>query len=158
MKNDDSKNYRYYIYDFLIGQVLLTIDIVEKKMRLDRFNIYGQCYSLEDNWKKITNATIRKAYEKGNKSIDKYIVLHFPLSENINITPKEDLLYKCNDYDDCILFLAKYGKENQNLITNNNCFNYYKKYLKNKNRNIDELNEVNFKIEKDEKEGMVYES
>lgn len=159
MKNDDSKKYRYYIYDFLIGQDLLTIDVVEKKMRIDSFNIYGQCYSLGDKWEKIINAKIKKAYEKGNKAIDEYIVLHFPLSENINITSRKDFLYKCNDYDDCILFLVKYGKEKQDLTTNTDYFNYYKKYLKNKNRDIEELNDVNFEIEeKNEKEGMVYEN
>ena len=52
--------YRYYIYDFLIGQHLLTIDTVGKRSRIDTFNIYGQCSTLDREWDRITKHTINR--------------------------------------------------------------------------------------------------
>ena len=46
MKNE----FRFYIYDFLIGSHILTIDTEKNRSRIDCLNIYGQCYSFGEKW------------------------------------------------------------------------------------------------------------
>ena len=38
----ERKEYRFYIYDFLIGSHILTVDTLKYQTRVDCFNIYGQ--------------------------------------------------------------------------------------------------------------------
>ena len=143
MEYETNENkYRYYVYDYIIGQYLLVIDTKERKLRIDSFNIYGQCYTLNKEWKKITSALINRAYKFEGYAIDNYIREHFSEDNEVknNVSNNEDLLFKSNSYDDCILFIVKYGKENRNC-TFIEKFDYYKKYLTDKSKNIDTFNQ-----------------
>jgi len=137
--------YRFYVYDFLIGQEILTIDTQERKYRIDGFNIHGQCYSLKNDWKKISKSNILRAMKSNEYAIDKYFYTHFVNPKDDDHTKKE-LLYHSNNYDDCILFLVKYGKENLNCSNNKN-FDYYKEYLEDKAKEIEENNEKEKEME-----------
>lgn len=132
MKN----KFRYYIYDFLIGQHLLTIDIEDKKIRIDCFNIYGQCSTLDRDWTKVSNRLINRALNFSGYSIDPYILEHFTKNKGYNNDKK--LLFQSNDYDECILFLASYGIKNHNYMDNQN-HEYLKKYLKDKEKKLDDF-------------------
>lgn len=137
--------YRFYVYDFLIGQKILTIDTQERKYRIDDFNIHGQCYSLKNDWKKITKSNILRAMESNEYAIDRFFYTHFVDPKNDRSTKKE-LLYHSSNYDDCILFLVKHGKEKLNW-TNNKNFNYYKEHLEDKTKKIEEENEKEMEME-----------
>lgn len=117
--------YRFYIYDFLIGQQLLTIDTVKNRARIDRLNIYGQCYSFGDKWDKITKATINRALRRSGYVYDEYIKEHFTDREK---RLKDKVLFKSNDYNECIKFIARFGKE-KGHEKNVDYDNYFKKYL-----------------------------
>lgn len=128
--------YRYYTYDFLIGQHLLTIDTKDKKYRIDSFNIHGQCFTLDRDWKRVTKATINKALNRNGYDIDNYFLQHF-YDEPKEKADMKDLLFKSNNFNDCILFLVNYGKENHNYTDNQN-HEYYKKYLEKETLNLEE--------------------
>lgn len=121
----EENEYRFYIYDFLIGQQLLTIDTVKNRARLDRLNIYGQCYSFGDKWDKITKATINRALRRSGYVYDEYIKEHFTDREK---GLKDKVLFKSNDYNECIKFIARFGKEKEHE-QNVDYDNYFKKYL-----------------------------
>lgn len=140
--------YRFYTYDFLIGQHLLTIDTQEKKYRIDCFNIHGQCSTLDRDWKRITKATINRALNRHGYVIDAYFLQHF-YDDSKQKADMKELLFKANNFNDCILFLANYGKENHNYTDNPN-HDYYKKYLE--KDNVD-LEENSFHIDKDLENG-----
>lgn len=128
MKND----YRFYIYDWLIGQQLLTIDTEKNKSRIDCFNMYGQCSTLGRKWDKITEATINRALNRTGYVYDDFIIKHFVNSEH---SLRNEELFKSNNFNDCIKFLADYGAINLNRTIykgeeyNKRYRNYYKKYL-----------------------------
>lgn len=128
----EKNKYRFYIYDWLIGQELITIDTVKNRSRIDSFNIYGQCYSLGNEWDKITKATIKRAFNRFGYVYDDFIKEHFTDREKIL---KDKVLFKSNDYNECIKFLADYGAENQNCTSykgeeyDKRYKDYYKKYL-----------------------------
>ncbi len=134
--DDKNKKYRYYIFNYLIGQEILTLDTVKNRCRIDRFNIHGQCYSLGEEWKKITKSTINRAFNREGYVLDSYIKEYFTENKKYIGNNDNSLLYRANDYDDCILFLVKYGKENQNC-TSNTKFDYYQQYLSNKSKKLD---------------------
>lgn len=121
----ETNDFRFYIYDFLIGQHILTIDTVNNRTRLDRLNIYGQCYSFGDKWEKVTKATINRALKRDGYVYDDYIKEHFTDREK---RLKDKVLFKSNDYNDCIKFIAMFGKEKEHR-SNIDYENYYKKYL-----------------------------
>ncbi len=121
----EENEYRFYIYDFLIGQQLLTIDTVKNRARLDCLNIYGQCYSFGDKWDKITKATINRALRRSGYVYDEYIKEHFTDREK---RLKDKVLFKSNDYNECIKFIARFGKEKEHE-QNVDYDNYFKKYL-----------------------------
>lgn len=121
----ETNDFRFYIYDFLIGQHILTIDTVENRTRLDRLNIYGQCYSFGDKWEKVTKATINRALRRDGYVYDDYIKEHFTDREK---RLKDKVLFKSNDYNECIKFIAKYGRDNE-YKEKVDYDNYYKKYL-----------------------------
>ena len=118
--------YRYYIYDFLIGQHLLTIDTKMNRKRIDAYNIHGQCYSLGNKCSKVTKATIQIALKRSGYVIDNYIKEHFTDQEK---RLGKQVLFKSNDYNECIKFLADYGEKNLNWTKNTQNMDYYKKYL-----------------------------
>lgn len=157
------EEYRYYVYDFLIGQEILTIDKQEKKYRIDGYNIHGQCFSLDREWHKITKANINRALRSSDYAIDKYFLEHFVYKNSIHYAGynDKDLLFKSNNYDDCIMFLVNFGKENNNC-TNNQNFDYYKKYLSTKEEKEDNVPEEIESYEetitstKDIKDGISY--
>lgn len=126
------ENYRYYIYDWLIGQHLITFDTEKRRSKIDSFNIYGQCYSLGKKWDKITKATIERANKRTGYVYDDFIKKHF-INSNYNL--HKELLFKSNDYNECIKFLADYGEKNHNCTKYKGeeyCKRYkgyYKKYL-----------------------------
>lgn len=128
--------YRYYIYDFLIGQHLLTIDTVGKRSRIDTFNIYGQCSTLDREWDRITKHTINRALRRSGYVYDKYILEHFTNSE---ISVEKEPLFKTNNYNDCIKFLADYGAKNHNYMENTDHMDYYKKYLEDTEEEQEEM-------------------
>lgn len=121
----EENEFRFYIYDFLIGQKILTIDTVKNRTRLDCLNIYGQCYSFGDKWEKVTKATINRALRRDGYVYDDYIKEHFTDREK---RMKDKVLFKSNDYNECIKFIAKYGRDNE-YKENIDYDNYYKKYL-----------------------------
>lgn len=121
----EENEFRFYIYDFLIGQEILTIDTVKNRTRLDCLNIYGQCYSFGDKWEKVTKATINRALRRDGYVYDDYIKEHFTDREK---RMKDKVLFKSNDYNECIKFIAKYGRDNE-YKENIDYDNYYKKYL-----------------------------
>lgn len=131
-KEVEYNEFRFYIYDWLIGQHLLTIDTLKNRSRIDSFNIYGQCCSLGKKWDKITNATINKAIKRSGYTYDKFILEHFTDRKKVL---KDKVLFKSNDYNECIQFLADYGEREQNCTHykgeeyRNKYKNYYKKYL-----------------------------
>lgn len=129
-------NYRYYIYDFLIGQHLLTIDTVGKRSRIDTFNIYGQCSTLYKEWDKITKHTVNRALRRIGYVYDNYILEHFTDREK---RLENKILFKSNNYNDCIKFLADYGIKNHNYMKNIENMDYYKKYLENTEEDEEEL-------------------
>ena len=140
--NGKLKNeYRYYIFDYLIGGHLLTLDTVENKYRIDTINIHGQCSTLNEGWKKITKATINKALNRTGYVFDSYVKEYFTNDSKYMGDNDKSLLYRTDNYDDCILFLVSFAKENHNW-TNNEEFNYYQKYLFDKTKSIE-----NFKLE-----------
>ena len=122
------ENYRFYIYDFLIGSHILTVDTEKNRTRIDRLNVYGQCYTFGNEWDKVTKATINRAIKRSGFSYDEYIKEHFT---DIKTSVKEKVLFKSNDYNECIKFIAKYGKD-KNYTENMDYTEYYKKYLENK--------------------------
>lgn len=138
--DDENKKYRYYIFDYLIGQHILTLDTVKNRERIDGFNIHGQCYSLDRDWNKVTKATIKRALNRNGYVFDSYIRKYFTEDNRYIGDNDKRLLYRSNNYDDCVLFLVKYGKENENC-TNNTEFNYYEKYLEDKSKNLDNFKE-----------------
>ena len=111
--------YRYYIYDFLIGQHLLTIDTVGKRSRIDTFNIYGQCSTLDEEWDKITKYTVDRALRRSGYVYDKYILEHFTNSE---ISVEKEPLFK-----------------NHNYMENTEHMDYYKKYLEDTEEEQEEM-------------------
>ena len=121
----ETNDFRFYVYDFLIGQQIITIDTVKNRTRLDRLNIYGQCYSFGDKWEKVTKATINRALKRDGYVYDDYIKEHFTDREK---RLKDKVLFKSNDYNECIKFIAKYGRDN-GYKENIDYDNYYKKYL-----------------------------
>lgn len=121
----ETNDFRFYVYDFLIGQQILTIDTVKNRTRLDRLNIYGQCYSFGDKWEKVTKAAINRALRRDGYVYDDYIKEHFTDREK---RLKDKVLFKSNDYNECIKFIAKYGRDN-GYKENIDYDNYYKKYL-----------------------------
>ena len=121
----ETNDFRFYVYDFLIGQQIITIDTVKNRTRLDRLNIYGQCYSFGDKWEKVTKATINRALRRDGYVYDDYIKEHFTDREK---RLKDKVLFKSNDYNECIKFIAKYGRDN-GYKENIDYDNYYKKYL-----------------------------
>lgn len=122
------ENYRFYIYDFLIGSHILTVDTEKNRTRIDRLNVYGQCYTFGNEWDKVTKATINRAIKRSGFTYDEYIKEHFT---DIKTSAKEKVLFKSNDYNECIKFIAKYGKD-KNYTENMDYTEYYKKYLENK--------------------------
>ena len=122
------ENYRFYIYDFLIGSHILTVDTEKNRTRIDRLNVYGQCYTFGNEWDKVTKATINRAIKRSGYTYDEYIREHFT---DIKTSIKEKVLFKSNDYNECIKFIAKYGKDN-NYTENIDYTEYYKKYIENK--------------------------
>ena len=122
------ENYRFYIYDFLIGSHILTVDTEKNRTRIDRLNVYGQCYTFGNEWDKVTKATINRAIKRSGYTYDEYIREHFT---DIKTSVKEKVLFKSNDYNECIKFIAKYGKDN-NYTENIDYTEYYKKYIENK--------------------------
>ena len=122
------ENYRFYIYDFLIGSHILTVDTEKNRTRIDRLNVYGQCYTFGNEWDKVTKATINRAIKRSGYTYDEYIREHFT---DIKTSVKEKVLFKSNDYNECIKFIAKYGKD-KNYTENMDYTEYYKKYLENK--------------------------
>lgn len=122
------ENYRFYIYDFLIGSHILTVDTEKNRTRIDRLNVYGQCYTFGNEWDKVTKATINRAIKRSGFTYDEYIKEHFT---DIKTSVKEKVLFKSNDYNECIKFIAKYGKD-KNYTENMDYTEYYKKYLENK--------------------------
>lgn len=121
----ETNDFKFYVYDFLIGQQIITIDTVKNRTRLDRLNIYGQCYSFGDKWEKVTKATINRALRRDGYVYDDYIKEHFTDREK---RLKDKVLFKSNDYNECIKFIAKYGRYNE-YKENIDYDNYYKKYL-----------------------------
>ena len=105
----EENEFRFYIYDFLIGSQILTIDTLKNRTRLDHLNIYGQCYSFGEKWDKVTKATINRALSRDEYVFDKYIKEHFTDRAK---RLKEDVLFKSNDYNDCIKFIVEFGKKN----------------------------------------------
>ena len=73
----EENEYMFYVYDFLIGQHILTIDTARNRTRLDRLNIYGQCYSFGDKWEKVTKTIINRALRRDGYVFDDYIKEHF---------------------------------------------------------------------------------
>lgn len=128
----EDNEFRFYIYDFLIGQQLLTVDTIKNRTRIDCFNIYGQCSTLGEKWNKITKSIINRALTRSGYCIDKYIKEHFTDREKVL---KEEVLFKSNDYNECIKFLADYGAKNHNYTKctdeeyEKRYKDYYKKYL-----------------------------
>ena len=122
------ENYRFYIYDFLIGSHILTVDTEKNRTRIDRLNVYGQCYTFGNEWDKVTKATINRAIKRSGYTYDEYIREHFT---DIKTSVKEKVLFKSNDYNECIKFIAKYGKD-KNYTENIDYTEYYKKYIENK--------------------------
>lgn len=121
----EENEYMFYVYDFLIGQHILTIDTARNRTRLDRLNIYGQCYSFGDKWEKVTKTTINRALRRDGYVFDDYIKEHFTEREK---RLKDKILFKSNDYNECIKFIAEYGKKNE-YTENIDYTNYYRKYL-----------------------------
>lgn len=128
----EDNEYRFYIYDWSIGQHLITLDTVKNRSRIDSFNMYGQCYSLGEEWKNITKATINRAMKRSGYVYDDFIKEHFTNREK---RFKDKVLFKSNNYNDCIKFLVDYGEKNQNYTTykgeeyNKRYKGYYKNYL-----------------------------
>lgn len=133
MKNND---YRYYIYDFLIGDHLLTIDTIGKKSRIDTFNIYGQCSTLDREWNKITKSTVNRALKRSGYVYDNYILEHFTDRE---MCLENKILFKSNNYNDCIRFLADYGAKNNNYMENTENMDYYKRFLEDTDEEQEEI-------------------
>lgn len=129
-KNKVKNEYRFYIYDWLIGQHLITIDTEKNRSRIDGFNIYGQCYSLGEKWEKITKATIEKAKRRSGYVYDEFITKHFINSDH---SLHKELLFKSNDYNECIKYLADYGEKNRNntIYEGEEYRKRYKGYYKN---------------------------
>ncbi|WP_304683100.1 hypothetical protein [uncultured Clostridium sp.] len=125
----EKNEYRFYIYDWILGQQLITIDTDKKKSKIDGFNIYGQCYSLGDKWKKITSAMIKRTTQRIGYLYDDFIEKHF-VNPNYHLYKK--LLFKSNDYNECIKFLADYGAENLNnsIYKGEEYDKIYKEYYK----------------------------
>lgn len=153
--------YRFYIYDFLIGQKLLTIDTVKNRSRFDSFNIYGQCSTLSERWDKITKATISQSLERIGYCYDDYIKKHFSDS---SLELKDKLLFKSNDYNECIKFLAEYGVRNHDYTTkeyrkeHQEELNYYKKYLDTPENRIGEILEDGTVKKEYFQEGHIYKN
>ena len=117
--------YRFYIYDFLIG-TLITIDTEKNRIRLDSKNIYGQYYTFGENkWEKVTKATINRAIKRSGYVYDDFIKEHFTNREKIL---KSKVLFKSNDYNECIKFIAGFGKKN-GYTENTDYTKYFQKYL-----------------------------
>lgn len=117
--------YRFYIYDFLIG-TLITIDTEKNRTRLDSKNIYGQYYTFGENkWEKVTKATINRAIKRSGYVYDDFIKEHFTNREKIL---KSKVLFKSNDYNECIKFIAKFGKKTE-YTENTDYTKYFQKYL-----------------------------
>ena len=121
----EENEYMFYVYDFLIGQHILTIDTARNRTRLDRLNIYGQCYSFGDKWEKVTKTIINRALRRDGYVFDDYIKEHFTEREK---RLKDKILFKSNDYNECIKFIAEYGKKNE-YTENIDYTNYFRKYL-----------------------------
>lgn len=109
----EENEYRFYIYDFLIGQHLITIDTVKNRSRIDCLNIYGQCYTFGEKWDKITKATINRALNRTGYCYDDYIKEHFT---DRGRELEKKILFKSNDYNECIKFVADFGVENSNIV------------------------------------------
>ena len=153
----EENEYRFYIYDVLIGSHLLTIDTRNNKTRIDRFNIYGQCYSLGEKWDKVTKGNIKRS----KYCIDEYIEEHFTDREKIL---KDKVLFKSNDYNECIKFLADYGAKNLNgtIYTGEEYekryMGYYKKYLDIPENKIGEILEDGTVKKEYFQEGHIYKN
>ena len=122
MKND----YRYYVYDYLIGSHILTIDTLEKKFRIDRSNIYGQIFSFDRDWENITSKDIEKAKTRVGYTFDKYVLEHF--TDKDQFLDKK-VICKTNDYNECIKAIAQYCAKQEGKTLEDEDMGYYKKYL-----------------------------
>lgn len=157
----EENEYRFYIYDFLIGQQLLTVDTIKNRTRIDCFNIYGQCSTLGKKWDKVTKATINRALNRIGYCIDKYIEEHFTDREKIL---KDKVLFKSNDYNECIKFLADYGEKNHNYTKytseeyEKRYKGYYKKYLDIPENKIGEILEDGTVKKEYFQEGHIYKN
>lgn len=124
-KSETVKDYRFYIYDFLIG-TLITIDTEKNRTRLDSKNIYGQYYTFGRNmWKKVTKEIINKAIKRSGYVYERYIKEHFTTQE---IGLEKELLFKSNDYNECIKFIVEFGKNND-YSEDTDYTKYFQKYL-----------------------------
>lgn len=157
----EGKEYRFYIYDFLIGSHILTVDTLKYQTRVDCFNIYGQCYSFGKKWDKVTKATINRALKRSGYVYDKYIQEHFTNQEK---TLKDKILFKSNDYNECIKFIADYGAENQNCTIykdkeyDKRYKGYYKRYLDIPENKIGEILEDGTVKKEYFQEGHIYKN
>lgn len=150
-KND----FRFYIYDFLIEQELLTIDTLQSRSRFDSFNIHGQCYSFGQEWDKITKATISQALGRSGYCYDEYIKEHFT---DRPLRLENKVLFKSNDYNECIKFLADFGAKKHNYTNNSKSMDYYKKYLDIPENRIGEILEDGTVKKEYFQEGHIYKN
>lgn len=150
----EENEYRFYIYDFLIGSHILTIDTVKNRTRLDRLNIYGQCYSFGEKWDKVTKATINRALRRSGYVYDDYIEEHFTDREKML---KDKVLFKTNDYNECIKFIVEFGKKNK-YTEKIDYSNYFKKYLDIPENKIGEISEDGTVKKEYFQEGHIYKN
>lgn len=150
----EKNEYRFYIYDFIIGQHILTIDTIKNRTRIDRLNIYGQCYSFGDKWEKVTKATINRALKREGYVFDNYIKEHFTDREKIL---ENKVLFKSNDYNECIKFIAEFGKKEE-YTKNIDYTNYFKKYLDISENKIGEILEDGTVKKEYFQEGYIYKN
>ena len=154
MKNE----FRFYIYDFLIGSHILTIDTEKNRSRIDCLNIYGQCYSFGEKWDKITKANINRALNRTGYCYDDYIKEHFT-DQGRDLEKK--ILFKSNDYNECIKFIADFGVKNSSLVSPDKKESYklyHKSYLDIPENKIGEILEDGTVKKEYYQEGYIYKS
>lgn len=150
----EENEYRFYIYDFLIGSHILTIDTLKNRTRIDRLNVYGQCYSFGEKWDKVTKATINRALRRSGYVYDNYIEEHFTDREKML---KDKVLFKSNDYNECIKFIVEFGKKNE-YTEKVDYSNYFKKYLDIPENKIGEILEDGTVKKEYFQEGHIYKN
>lgn len=153
-----SNEYRFYIYDWLINQHLITIDTKKNRSRIDSYNIYGQCYTFgRDEWTKITKATINRAIRRSGYEYDKFIEEHF--TDRKKCLEKK-VLFKSNDYNECIKFIVEFGEKENNTYKDSKYTNngYWKQYLDVPENRIGNILEDGTVIKEFFRQGNIYKN